>query len=44
MELIKRRGKKLIVVDPEVADRLADHERCDEGNDPTAVNAVIAGP
>ena len=42
VELIKRRGKKLIVMDSEVADRLADHERCDGKNNSIAPNTVIA--
>lgn len=29
VELTKRRGKKLVVFDPAVADRLVDHARCD---------------
>ena len=43
VELIKRRGKKLIVVDSEIVDRLAHHERCDGENGPAAANGVIAG-
>ena len=43
VELIKRRGKKLIVVDSEVVDRLANHERCDGEIDPATPNAVISG-
>ncbi len=44
VELIKRRGKKLIVVDPEVADRLAHHTCCDGEKGPATANGVIAGP
>ncbi len=43
VELIKRRGKKLIVVDPEVADRLAHHTCCDGEKGPATANGVIAG-
>jgi cell division septum initiation protein DivIVA len=38
----KRRGKKFVVVDPEAADRLADHDRCDGGSDPTHPERVIS--
>jgi hypothetical protein len=41
----KRRGKKLVVVDPEAADRYADaahHDRCDRGSGPTTGSDVIA--
>ena len=46
VDLIKRRGKKLVVVDPEAADRYADaahHDRCDQGDDSTTRSDVI-GP
>lgn len=39
----KRRGKKLIVVDPEAADRYAAyHDRCDGANGPTQPESVIS--
>ncbi len=44
VELIKRRGKKLIAMDPEIADRLIHHERCDGENDSATANSVIASP
>jgi prefoldin subunit 5 len=37
----KRRGKKFIVVDPEAADRLANHDRCDRGGGTTPGEDVI---
>jgi hypothetical protein len=45
VELIKRRGRKLVVVDPEAADRLeaANHDRCDRGGGSTTGEDVI-GP
>lgn len=47
VELTKRRGKKLVVVDPDVANRLAsadagDHTRCDRESDPTRPEGVIS--
>lgn len=41
VELTKRRGKKLVVFDPGVADRLADHARCDRGSADTPSVGVI---
>lgn len=48
VELKKRRGRKLVSVDPEVADRLSnasatDHARCDQGSGPTTPEGVISG-
>lgn len=45
VELRKRRGRKLIAVDPEAADRfasVADHDRCDRGSGPTQAMSVIS--
>lgn len=41
VELTKRRGKKLVVCDPVVADRLADHTCCDQGTADTPDAGVI---
>jgi chromosome segregation ATPase len=41
VQLKKRRGKKLVVVDPEAADRLANHDRCDGGSGPSQPERVI---
>jgi hypothetical protein len=41
VELIKRRGRKLVVFDPDAADRLANHDRCDGGTGPTTGSDVI---
>jgi hypothetical protein len=41
VELIKRRGRKLVVFDPDVADRLANHSRCDRGGGSTTGGDVI---
>jgi hypothetical protein len=48
VEQKKRRGRKLISVDPEAADRLSDasaanHTRCDRGTGPTTPEGVISG-
>jgi hypothetical protein len=43
IELIKRRGRKLVVVDPDAADRLANHDRCDRGGE-TATGEDVIGP
>jgi cell division septum initiation protein DivIVA len=43
VELIKRRGRRMVVVDPEAADRLANHNRCDRGGGTTPGEDVI-GP
>ena len=48
VEQKKRRGRKLISVDPEAADRLSDasatdHRRCDWGSGPTTPESVISG-
>lgn len=40
----KRRGKKLIVIDLEVADRLVHHDRCDQGSDFASASSVISSP
>lgn len=43
VELKKRRGKKLIVVDPKAATRYAaHHDRCDGENSPTHPERVIS--
>ena len=43
VQLKKRRGKKLVVVDPEAATRYAaHHDRCDGGNSPTHADGVIS--
>lgn len=41
VELTKRRGRKLVVFDREVADRLANHGRCDRGSADTPRDSVI---
>jgi cell division septum initiation protein DivIVA len=41
VELIKRRGRKLVVFESDAADRLANHDRCDGGNGPTTGSDVI---
>lgn len=41
IELTKRHGKKLIVIDPEVADRLTYHDRCDGAPESTPAAGVI---
>jgi hypothetical protein len=44
VELIKRRGRKPVVFDPEAADRLevaAHHDRCDRGGGTTPGEDVI---
>jgi hypothetical protein len=50
VEQVKRRGKKLVVVDPDQADRLSDasgggtnHARCDQESGPTHPERVISG-
>jgi chromosome segregation ATPase len=43
VKLIKRRGRKLVVFDPDAADRLANHDRCDRGGGPNLTEDVI-GP
>ena len=43
VQLKKRRGKKLVVLDPEAATRYATHhDRCDGGNSPTHADGVIS--
>ena len=43
VQLKKRRGKKLVVVDPEAATRYAaHHDRCDGENSPTHPEGVIS--
>lgn len=41
VELKKRRGRKLVVFEPEVADRLADHSRCDRPQEEPPTTGVI---
>jgi hypothetical protein len=43
VELIKRRGRKLVVFDPEAVDRLANHSRCDRGGG-SATGSDVIGP
>ena len=47
VQLKKRRGRKFVVVDPEVADRLtnmaAHHDRCDRGTGDASPETVISG-
>ena len=47
VQLKKRRGKKFVVVDPAVADRLtnvaAHHDRCDRGTGDASPETVISG-
>ena len=40
VEQTKRRGKKLVVVDPEAADRY--HDRCDRTNQHAPAQSVIS--
>jgi histone H3/H4 len=42
VELTKRHGRKLIVIDLEVADRLTNHTRCDRGTGPTTTETMIS--
>jgi hypothetical protein len=40
VEQTKRRGKKLVVVDPEAADRY--HDRCDQPNEHAPAQSVMS--
>lgn len=39
VQLTKRRGKKLIVIDPDMADQLAHHDRRDQKSSATQPDA-----
>lgn len=44
VDLIKRRGRKLVVMYPEAANRMmASHDRCDGGNESTSAGTVMSG-
>lgn len=44
VQLKKRREKKFVVIDPEAADRHADHGRCDDRRGPaTGVDVRLGG-